>query len=57
MAYRIEITPRALKDLNALPTRERQRVADQIDSLEDNPRPQSCRKLKGRKRFPGVEAG
>ncbi|MFH1763617.1 MAG: type II toxin-antitoxin system RelE/ParE family toxin [Gemmatimonadota bacterium] len=57
MAYRIEVTPRALKDLKALPTRERQRVAGEIDSLEDNPRPQSCKKLKGRKDFYRVRVG
>jgi len=57
MAYRIEVTPRARKDLKALSTRERQRVADQIDALKTNPRPQSCEKLKGREDFYRIRVG
>lgn len=57
MAYRIEVTPRALKDLKALPTRERQRVADQIDALMINPRPQGCKKLKSREDFYRIRVG
>ncbi len=57
MAYRIEVTPRARKDLKALPTRERQRVADQIDALKTNPRPQNCKKLKGREDFYRIRVG
>jgi mRNA interferase RelE/StbE len=51
MAYRIEITPRARKDLKALPVRERQRVAGQIDAMKTDPRPMGCKKLKGREDF------
>jgi mRNA interferase RelE/StbE len=57
MAYRIEVTPRAQKDLKALPIRDRQRVADQIDALKTNPRPQNCKKLKGREDFYRIRAG
>ncbi len=57
MAYRIEVTPRALKYLKALPTRERQRMADQIDALGNNPRPQNCKKLKGREDFYRIRVG
>jgi len=57
MAYRIEVTPRARKDLKALSMRERQRVADEIDALKDNPRPQSCKKLKGREDFYRIRVG
>jgi len=57
MAYRIEVTPRARKDLKALSMRERKRVGNQIDALKDNPRPQGCRKLKGREDFYRIQVG
>jgi len=57
MVYRIEVTPRAGRDLKALPLRERQRVADQIDAMKDNPRPQGCRKLMGRGDFYRIRVG
>lgn len=55
--YRIEVTPRAQKDLKALPTRERQRVAEQIDALKIDPRPTGSRKLRGREDFYRIRAG
>jgi len=55
--YRIEVTPRAQKDLKALPTGERQRVAEQIDALKTDPRPTGCRKLRGREDFYRIRAG
>ncbi len=57
MNYRIEVTPRAQKDLKALPVRERQRVADQIDALQTDPRPPDCKKLKGKEDFFRIRAG
>ena len=57
VAYRIEVTPRARKDLKALPKRERQRVAEQIDNLKVDPRPTGCRKLKGREDFFRIRVG
>ena len=51
MAYGIEVTPKARKGLKALPIRERQRVAEQIDALKTDPRPKGCKKLKGREDF------
>jgi len=55
--YRIEVTPRAQKDLKALPTRERQRVAEQIDGLKTDPGPTGCKKLKGREDFYRIRVG
>lgn len=55
--YRIEVTPRARKDLEALPTRERRRVAEQIDTLMTDPRPTGCKKLKGREDFYRIRVG
>jgi mRNA interferase RelE/StbE len=57
MAYRIEVTPRARKDLRALPKRERQRIAEQIDALTTDPRPTGCKKLKGREDFYRIRVG
>ena len=57
MAYRIEVTPRARKDLRALPARERKRVAHQIEALKTDPRPTGCKKLKGREDFYRVRVG
>jgi mRNA interferase RelE/StbE len=57
MAYRIEVTPRARKDLRTLSMRERQIMADQIDALKNDPRPQGCKKLKGREDFYRIRVG
>ena len=56
-AYRVEVTPRARRDLRALPARDRKRVADQIDALKSDPRPTGCRKLKGRENFYRIRVG
>ena len=57
MAHRIEVTPRARKDLRALPKREGQRIAEQIDTLKNDPRPTGCKKLKGREDFYRIRVG
>ena len=57
VAYRIEVTPRARKDLKALPKRERRRVAEQIDILKADPRPTGCKKLMGREDFYRIRVG
>ena len=57
MAYRIEVTPRARKDLRAFPKMERQRIAEQIDALKTDPRPTGCKKLKGREDFYRIRVG
>lgn len=47
MAYSIELTSAALRALKKLPADVRQRVADMIDALADDPRPAGVRKLSG----------
>lgn len=47
MAYSIELTSAALRALRKLPGDVRQRVADMIDALADDPRPAGVRKLSG----------
>ena len=47
MAYRIQFTRRAERELEALPGNERVRLARRIDSLASNPRPAGCKQLTG----------
>ena len=46
MPYSIELTPRAEKDLAALPTKIQRQVGARIDALADDPRPDGVKKLK-----------
>lgn len=57
VAYRTEVTPRARRDLKALPKREGQRVAEQIHALKVDPRPTGCKKLKEREDFYRILVG
>ncbi|MFQ5466654.1 MAG: type II toxin-antitoxin system RelE/ParE family toxin [Kiloniellaceae bacterium] len=45
MAHAVEFTPRARRDLTALPQRERRRVDRRIQALAENPRPRGVKKL------------
>jgi len=47
MAYAIELTRRAEKQLTGLPANLRRRVASRIDALADNPRPPGVGKIQG----------
>ncbi|NLW50695.1 MAG: type II toxin-antitoxin system RelE/ParE family toxin [Candidatus Brocadiaceae bacterium] len=47
MAYRVEIKASAIKEIAALPKRERRRVISAIEALADDPRPEGTRKLTG----------
>ena len=55
--YRIQILPRAARELAALPYDVRQRVDTKIQSLADNPRPQGVEKLAGEDGLYRVRAG
>lgn len=46
-SYSIEFSKPALKQLSKLPQKMRQKVADEIGSLADDPRPADCKKLSG----------
>ena len=48
MKYRVEIENRAAKQIATLQPRLRVRVLDELESLERDPRPKGCAKLKGR---------
>lgn len=47
MAYHIQITPPAERQLRALPRSVQDRLRPRIDSLSDHPRPPGCKKLVG----------
>jgi mRNA interferase RelE/StbE len=46
-SYRLLIKPSAVKDIEALPKKDRSRITAKIQQLADNPRPQGCEKLAG----------
>ncbi|MGH9782645.1 MAG: type II toxin-antitoxin system RelE family toxin [Terriglobia bacterium] len=46
-SYRLLIKPSAVKEIEALPKKDRGRVVAKIQSLASNPRPQGCEKLSG----------
>ncbi len=48
MNYRVFILPRARKELDALPSPQRDTIELKIDELQQNPRPDGCKKLTGR---------
>lgn len=47
MAYRVELTPAALRDLRRLPKEILRRIDARILALADNPRPPGAKKLEG----------
>jgi mRNA interferase RelE/StbE len=47
LAYRVEFTPRAVRDFKALDDSIRGRISRRIDSLAENPYPQGIKKIEG----------
>jgi mRNA interferase RelE/StbE len=45
--YSLLIKPSAVKELEALPTKERQKIIARIEGLASEPRPHGCEKLSG----------
>lgn len=48
MRYRIEVENRAARQIGALQPKLRDRVLDELEKLQHDPRPKGCAKLKGR---------
>jgi mRNA interferase RelE/StbE len=46
-SYRLLIKPSAVKELEALPHKDRRRVVRRVRALAENPRPPGAEKLKG----------
>ena len=49
--YRLFIKPSAVKDIEALPKKDRGRVITRIQTLAIDPRPTGCEKLSGHELF------
>ena len=49
--YKIYFKRSAVKDLDAIPKKDLQRIIDRIDLLKQNPRPPGCEKLSGQERY------
>ncbi len=50
--YNVFIEPTAVRELEAIPLKEeRQRLAEQIRALADEPRPPGCEKLHAQERY------
>ena len=50
-SYRIEIKRSAAKELEAIPAKDRRRIATKIQALAGNPRPAGCEKLSGHDKY------
>ena len=46
-SYRLLIKPSAVKELEALPTKDRRRLVQRLQKLSGDPRPPGCEKLSG----------
>jgi mRNA interferase RelE/StbE len=57
MPYRIELTHRAEKDLDRLPTDVKIRIIHKIETLSENPRPHGVEKLSGEEGFYRIRVG
>ena len=44
-SYKILIKPSAVKELEAIPEKDRRRIVYRIQGLAENPRPRGCEKL------------
>jgi mRNA interferase RelE/StbE len=50
-SYKILIKPSAVKEIEAIPQRDRQRLMARIQGLSSNPRPPGSEKLSGQDKF------
>jgi mRNA interferase RelE/StbE len=50
-SYKVLIKPSAVKELESIPKKDRQRITTKIGSLADTPRPPGCQKLSGQERY------
>lgn len=50
-SYDLRIKPSAVKELEALQTKDRRRIVSKIQTLGEEPRPPGCEKLFGQDRY------
>ncbi len=49
--YKLLIKPSAVKELEALPKKDRLRIVRRMEALSQNPRPPGCEKLSGEEKY------
>jgi len=49
--YKILIKPSAVKEIEAIPQKDRSRIVYRIQGLSENPRPPGCEKLSGQEKY------
>jgi mRNA interferase RelE/StbE len=49
--YKLLIKPSAVKELEAIPRKDRARIVYRIQGLSENPRPPGCEKLSGQDKY------
>jgi len=50
-SYSLRIKPSAVKELEALPTKDRRKIIARIEGLASEPRPHGCEKLSGLEQY------
>ena len=50
-SYKILIKPSAVKELEVIPEKDRQRIVYRIQGLAENPRPRGCEKLSDQDKY------
>ena len=50
-SYKVLIKPSAVKELEAIPQKDRTRIVYRIQGLAENPRPPGCEKLSNRDKY------
>lgn len=57
MTYRVELIPRVVRELEALPQSIQKRIVRYLDQLAQTPRPPGCKKLQGTDDLYRIHAG
>ena len=50
-SYKLLIKPSAVKEIEAIPQKDRRRIVKRIQGLPENPRPPGCEKLSGEEKY------
>ena len=50
-SYKLLIRPSAVKEIEAIPKKDRLRIVKRVQGLSENPRPGQCEKLSGEEKY------
>ena len=50
-SYRVFIKPSAVREIEGIPKKDRERIMTRIRALSEDPRPPGCEKLSGEERY------